>query len=154
MTRFAQSKFFPKNPQKYIGKGTIFYRSSWEAVFMNFCDTNDAVLKWASESIAIPYIHPLTGKRTNYIPDFFVVYQNKHGKQVAEVIEIKPQKETMMTEGSRTSAKNKLVIAINHAKWAAATAYCKHHGFTFRVLTENQIFHTGKPPTLKRKSRK
>jgi hypothetical protein len=42
---------------------------------MKFCDTNDHVLQWASESIAIPYRHPITGKMTQYIPDFLITYR-------------------------------------------------------------------------------
>jgi hypothetical protein len=29
MSRFAQGKFTPKNPEKYIGKKTPTYRSGW-----------------------------------------------------------------------------------------------------------------------------
>jgi hypothetical protein len=108
---------------------------------MLFCDNNKNVLYWASESIAVPYRHPFTGKITNYIPDFFVVYQNRMGKNIAEVVEIKPKKQSLI-ESKAASAKDKAVVAINHAKWAACTAWCKHHGYTFRVITEDQLFRT------------
>lgn len=75
----------------------------------------------------------------NYIPDFFVVYQNKYGKQIAEMVEIKPKKQSLI-ESKVASAKDKIIVAINHAKWASAVAYCKHHGYTFRVITENELF--------------
>jgi len=35
------------------------------------------------------------------------------------------------------------VVAVNHAKWAAATAYCKMQGFAFRVITEDDLFRNG-----------
>lgn len=143
MAKFANDLFTPKNPKKYIGNHTPRYRSSWELVFMNFCDTNDNVLQWASESIIIKYKHPFTGKITNYIPDFFVVYQNKFGKRMAEVVEIKPKKQSII-ESKTASAKNKIIVAINHAKWAAANAYCKAHGFVFRVITEQDLFLNGR----------
>ena len=38
----------------------------------------------------------------------------------------------------------KAVIAQNYAKWDAATKWAKQNGLTFRVLTEDQIFHQGK----------
>lgn len=143
MGKWANGKYIPKNLQKYIGKTTPTYRSSWELVFMQFLDNNDNITHWASEAIKIPYRHPFTGKQTIYIPDFFVVYQNKHGSRIAEVVEIKPKKQSLI-ESKAASTKDKMVVAINHAKWAAANAYCKQQGFTFRVINEDQIFHNGK----------
>ena len=144
MARFAQGQFTPTQPQKYIGKHKPRYRSGWELTFMTFCDTHKNVLYWASESMVVPYIHPFTGKRTNYIPDFFVVYENKYGKKIAEVVEIKPKKQSLI-ESKTANAKDRMVVAINHAKWKAAMAYCQSQGFTFRVITEDQLYHNGNP---------
>jgi hypothetical protein len=143
MASYAQGLFTPINKQKYIGKNIPKYRSGWELTFMTFCDSNKNVLYWASESISIPYRHPFKGKVVNYIPDFFVVYQNKYGKQIAEMVEIKPKKQSLI-ESKVASARDKIIVAINHAKWASAVAYCKHHGYTFRVITENELFHNGR----------
>lgn len=143
MGKWAQGFYTPKNAQKYIGKRTPRYRSGWELTFMTFCDTNSNVLYWASESMVIPYQHPFTGKPTNYIPDFFVVYENKFGKKIAEVVEIKPKKQSLI-ESKVASAKDRMVVAINHAKWRAANGYCKAHGFTFRVITEDDLFYNGR----------
>ena len=143
MASYAQGLFTPINKQKYIGKNIPKYRSGWELTFMTFCDSNKNVLYWASESISIPYRHPFKGKVVNYIPDFFVVYQNKYGKQIAEMVEIKPKKQSLI-ESKVASAKDKIIVAINHAKWASAVAYCKQHGYTFRVITENELFHNGR----------
>lgn len=143
MGNWAQGTFTPKNPQKYVGKHTPRYRSGWELTFMNFCDNNKSVLYWASEAIAIPYRNPLTGKPSQYIPDFFVIYQNKHGKQIAEVVEIKPKKQSLI-ESKTASARDRAVVAVNHAKWQAAMAYCRQQGYTFRVITEDDLFHQGK----------
>jgi hypothetical protein len=144
MGNWAQGIFVPKNPQKYVGKHKPRYRSGWEMSMMMFLDNHDSILHWASESIAVPYRNPLTGKPSQYIPDFFVVYRNKHGEVVAEVVEIKPKKETLIE--NKTSARDRAVIAVNHAKWAACSAYCKANGMSFRVINEDQIFHGGKPP--------
>ncbi len=144
MSKWAQGTYIPKNPQKYVGKHKPRYRSGWELTFMNFCDANSNVIYWASESMSIPYRNPLTGKPSQYIPDFFVVYENKFGKKIAEVVEIKPKKQSLI-ESKVASAKDRAVVAVNHAKWAAAMAYCKIQGFTFRVLTEDDIFYNGKP---------
>lgn len=143
MGKWAQGIYTPKNPKKYVGKHKPRYRSSWELVFMQFLDNNNNITHWASEALVIPYRHPFTGKPTNYIPDFFVVYQNKHGQRIAEVVEIKPKKQSLI-ESKAASAKDKMVVAINHAKWQAAAAYCKQQGFTFRVINEDMIFHSGR----------
>ena len=142
MGNWAQGIYEVKNPQKYVGKHKPKYRSGWELTFMTFCDNNTNVIYWASESMAIPYRHPLTGKSTRYIPDFFVVYQNKYGQQIAEVVEIKPKKQSLI-ESKAMSLKDRAVVAINHAKWQAATAYCKQQGYTFRVITEDDLFRNG-----------
>ena len=76
MSRFAQGKFNCKNPAKYIGGKVPTYRSGWEFAFMKFCDEHNSVRNWASEAVKIPYRHPLTGKFTIYVPDFFITYVN------------------------------------------------------------------------------
>lgn len=140
--RWAQGIYECKNPSKYVGKGKPKFRSSWEMMFFSFCDNNPAVLQWASESIHIPYRNPLTGKQTIYVPDIFMVYQNKHGKRVAEIIEIKPSAQTNLQEAR--SMRDKAHAVVNQAKWAAASAYCKRMGITFRVVTEADLFRTSR----------
>lgn len=143
MGKWAHGKYVPVNPQKYVGNTIPTYRSGWELTFMQFCDKNNHVIQWASEPMKIPYRNPLTGKNTNYIPDFLVVYQNKHGQQIAELIEIKPKKQSLI-ESKVANARDRAVIAINHAKWAAAMSWCKRSGITFRVITEDDLFYNGK----------
>lgn len=142
MANWAQGIFTPKSPEKYIGKHKPKYRSGWELTFMTFCDSNKNVLYWASEAIKVPYRNPITGKIANYIPDFFVVYQNKYGQQIAEVVEIKPKKQSLI-ESKVASTKDRAVVAVNHAKWQSAMAYCKAQGYTFRVITEDDLFRNG-----------
>ena len=132
-----------RSPEKYIGKHKPKYRSGWEFTFMLFCDNNKNILKWASEAISIPYRSPIDGKIKNYIPDFFVVYENKYGVQLAEVVEIKPKKQSLI-ESKVASARDRAVVAVNHAKWQAAMAYCKRAGLQFRVITENELFVNGR----------
>lgn len=143
MPRFAQGKFTPKYPEKYIGNRTPTYRSSWEFHFMKFCDEHPSVAKWASEAIKIPYKNPLTGKHTIYVPDFFIAYADKGGKQKVELIEVKPANQAIREKVGRSSV-NQASFVVNQAKWAAAYAYCKQKGITFRIITENDIFHNGK----------
>jgi hypothetical protein len=142
MSKFAQGVFRPMNAEKYVGKGIPRYRSGWELAFMQFCDNNKHVLQWASESIVIPYRHPFTGRMTNYIPDFLVVYADKNGRQRAELVEIKPKKQSIIE--SKASNRDRAVVAVNYAKWDSATKWCRRQGLIFRVITEDDIFRNGK----------
>ena len=139
---YAQGKFQISHPEKYIGKGQPTYRSGWEFVFMQFCDNNPSILQWASEAINIPYRNPFTNKQTIYVPDFLIIYMDSSQAKHAEVIEIKPSTETVMEKAR--SIRDQAYVALNHAKWAAATAWCKNQGLKFRVITEHEIFHNGK----------
>lgn len=139
---YAQGFFEVSNPQKYIGKGKPKYRSGWEHAFMRFCDNNDSIVGWASESIAIPYRNPLTGKMTNYIPDFLIQYRTRDNTVKTELIEIKPKKQSVLE--SKASVRDRAIVAVNYAKWDAATKWCRRQGLQFRVLTEDDIFRNGK----------
>lgn len=141
MSKFAQGVFVPQNPNKYVGKGNPRYRSGWEWSFFQFCDQNDHVLEWASEAISIKYRHPITGKITNYVPDVFLRYRTKNNKICTELVEIKPRKQSMI-EG-KMSERARMIVAINHAKWAAAQAWCRRAGIVFRVLNEDSLFRNG-----------
>ena len=140
--RFARGKYHPKNAEKYVGLKTPTYRSSWEQAFMRLCDEHPNVYQWASEAIRIPYRHPLTGKYTIYVPDFFIVYADKEGRKHAELVEVKPKSQTTLENAGRSHAKKKQVV-INHAKWEAANAYSRQHKIKFRVVSEDQLFHQG-----------
>lgn len=141
MTKFAQGVYTVKNTDKYVGRGEPRYRSSWELAFMVFCDNNQHIQQWASESIRIPYVNPITGKGSIYVPDFFITYQDKSGTTHAEVIEIKPKKQSLIE--SKASSRDRAVVAVNYAKWSAATKFCQRAGLGFRVVTEEDIFHQG-----------
>ena len=143
MAHFAQGKFNLKNPQKYIGTKTPTYRSGWEFTFMKFCDEHPSVSQWASEAIRIPYRHPFTGKHTIYVPDFFIAYADKGGKQRVELIEVKPSSQARKEKLGRSKS-NQAHYVINQAKWEAARAWCKQKGIYFRIVTEEDIFHTGR----------
>ena len=142
MNRFLQGEYRPQNPQKYVGRGFPRYRSGWEFAFFTFCDQNQNVLEWASEAISIPYRNPITGQSTRYVPDIFMRYRTKNNRICSEIIEIKPRRQTVI-EG-RMSERDRMVVAINHAKWQAARAWCQQQGLVFRVLDETQLFR--KPP--------
>lgn len=140
--KYNSGVYTPMNPEKYKGSHAPRYRSSWELQFMRMCDKHPSVVSWASESIKIPYHNPVTRKNSMYTPDFLIVYEDKNGNRKQELIEIKPNKHTHLTEAK--SIYDKIQLAINAAKWKAAASFCKKHGLTFRVINENQIFEKKK----------
>ena len=142
MRSYVQGQYKPANPSKYVGKYPIIFRSSWEFKVMQMFDSNASFITWASESLKIPYQNPFTGKYTVYVPDFVVTYVDAKGNQIAEIIEVKPAKETFLEQAK--SQKAKAAVALNTFKWAAAQAFAKHHGMTFRVMNEENIFNNPK----------
>jgi len=150
MPTFHKGKYTVLNQSKYSGSGSPTFRSSWEQTFMQFCDNNPNVMAWASEPVKITYQNPLTGKVTAYVPDFIVVYRDAKGKKNAELIEIKPanQSNPKFARGRAQQAQ----VAVNYAKWDAATHWAKKRGMKFRVLNEGDIYaNTKKPKTASKK---
>jgi hypothetical protein len=140
--RFAQGRFALKNPSKYLGTKDPLYRSSWEFAFMKFCDESPSIAKWASEAVRIPYRNPLTGRYTIYVPDFFINYVDKGGQTHAEIVEIKPQNQSLKEKVGK-NLNNQASYILNRAKWEAATVWCRQKGLKFRVINETDIFHQG-----------
>jgi hypothetical protein len=138
MPNFSRGKYVPKNPEKYVGNRNPTWRSSWELSFMVFLDTNTSVMQWASESISIPYRNPVTGKQSIYVPDFLITYRDKTNQLKAELVEIKPAGQSVITENMKS--RDRAVVAVNYAKWAAAQSFCKRQGLLFRVITEKDMF--------------
>jgi hypothetical protein len=136
--KFSQGVYTPRNPSKYIGTGSIIFRSSWENQFCIFLDTNDHIIEWSSEPLRIPYRHPITGKQTTYVPDFLIRYRTKTNQIVTELIEIKPHDQSILKEGMNQN--QRATVAVNMAKWAMARIWCKKQGIVFRIITEHQMF--------------
>jgi len=140
--KWHQGKFTQTNPAKYSGKGDQTFRSSWERTFMQFCDTNDSVLAWASESIKIPYFNPIKQKQSIYVPDFVIVYLDSNGNKKAELVEIKPLSQTDPGKAKRLN--EKMQVAVNYAKWEQAKHWAESRGMTFRILNEGDIYSNRK----------
>lgn len=148
----AKGKYTPKYPEKYMGDvNKITFRSSWELRFMEFCDNNVNIVKWASEEIVVPYIKPTDGKVHRYYPDFYIEYWTGDNQYKRELIEIKPYKESGIAAAKakhkngrrkKTSTYDQIMAVINESKWKAANELCKKHGIHFRVLTERSLFKT------------
>lgn len=153
-SHYSQGQYVVQNPSKFVGSKMPFARSSWETAFMRFCDNHPNIVKWASENVKIPYRHPLTGKITNYVPDFMVQYIDKNGKTLVELIEIKPKSQTIIENAKGRG--DKIATTINAAKWTAANEWAKAKGMHFKVITEDQIFRNNKKrkPTQRKPRRK
>ena len=137
--RTMHGRFIPKNPSKYLGDpNKIIGRSSWEFVLFKYLDSTPAVVQWASEEIAIPYLSPLDNRVHQYYPDAFVIYKDKYGNLKKELIEIKPYKETVLTP--KSTDRDKIALAVNHAKWKYASEFANKQGIVFRILTERVLF--------------
>lgn len=145
MGRNNQGLFRPKNPNKYKGDPTqIVYRSSWERIFMNYCDLREDIQKWNSEEVVIPYYDPIQKKWRRYFPDFLIQYKNKEGTIMTEVVEVKPHKEVV---GPPVNPKRKTkswvyevkTYVTNQSKWKAAEEFCENRGWSFRIVTEKEL---------------
>lgn len=156
-TGTMKGRFIPKNPQKYVGNvHNIVFRSSWELHFLKWLDSNNAVLRYGSEELSIPYLNPIKidqngrPKISRYFPDFIILYRDTSGNVKKEIVEIKPYKESVITP--RMSERDKMAFVVNQAKWKAASIFAESQGATFRVITERTMFQQKgirKPQTAK-----
>ena len=143
MAKFHQGFFKPKNPHKYKGNPTnIVYRSGWESKLMKYFDEHDDIIWWQSEEIVVPYFDITTNRPRRYFPDFLIHTKTKQ----TIMIEVKPssqvkppKKKDRITKGYINEV---LTYGKNHSKWEAAELFCKKRGWTFSIMTEDQIFGT------------
>ena len=116
-----KGKYTPDNPDKYVGDPTkITYRSLWERRFMKWCDAHPGVV------------------------DFITITKDRNGNQKVTLVEVKPHKQCSPPEKKSRVTRRYLNEVkrwgINEAKWKAATEFAENRGWTFRVLTEKDIF--------------
>ena len=140
-----KGKYQPSFPKKYKGDPTnIVYRSLWERTFMKYCDTNENILEWFSEEIAVPYRSPIDNKIHRYFPDFYIKVKESNGSIKKYIIEIKPKKQTIEPQVQKRKTKGYIYevyeYAKNQAKWEAAKEWCADRGYEFKVLTEDNLF--------------
>ena len=142
-------KYTPRNPDKYIGDmHNIIYRSSWEYRFCIYCDTNDSILKWSSEPVAIDYYNPLDKKDHKYNVDFYIKVQREDQTEQDWIIEVKPENQTKkpIYEGTNTLAKlksynrNMQIWITNQAKFKSAKLWAEKRDYKFGVVDENFLF--------------
>lgn len=139
---WKQGYFIPTNPDKCLNSNCetdgVCYRSGWERKFMIWCDTHPSIESWGGEVLKIPYFNPFKNRMANYIPDILMKYKDKDGKEIVDLIEIKPLKETSLSECK--SRYDKVMFTLNKHKWVAAKKFCDEHGMNFKIVTEKEIF--------------
>ena len=146
MSRAEASRFFPRHPEKYVGNPqNIIARSSWERTFMQYCDTNPDIIRWASEELVVPYFFEGDQRWHRYYPDFLVHIKDGKGQLRVWMVEIKPYKQTHPPKGATTAQRRRqlketLEYAKNQSKWAAAKRFCDAKGWIFTVVTEKELF--------------
>lgn len=148
-SRTKQGYYIPLNPSKYKGDlNKIIYRSSWEKLYMRYCDLSSNIVEWSSESLAIPYISPIDMKPHKYFIDFQVVEQYDNGEVRKFIVEVKPKKDYLkkpIFEGRRTLKKEKQfkrnaeTWLINNAKFEAAINYAKMFNMEFKIINEETL---------------
>lgn len=136
-------RFKIKNKHKYIGDPeNVWYRSSWECMYMSWLDKTDAILEWKSEEIQIPYLSPKDGEYHRYFPDFWIKAQTKTGIKEF-IIEIKPASQVEKPKTPKRQTKQYklklLTWMINQQKFEAATNYAIENNMEFKILTEKEL---------------
>ena len=73
--RYHQGVIDPKHTKKYYSdkmNEPIIYRSGLELQFIQYCENNPTIAKWASEPIEIKYFNRLKNKEARYYPDYII----------------------------------------------------------------------------------
>jgi hypothetical protein len=138
------TNYIPINKEKYIGKGPIICRSSWELDFCRWCDANPSILSWNSEGIEIPYYDVVKKKNRRYYPDFTIRVKEVDGTESVYIVEIKPEKETLIPKKGkkkdRTFLYEMVTFQTNVCKWKAAQLFCRKYGYKFKLMTERDLY--------------
>lgn len=125
----------PKIFKKYISScknEPVIFRSGLELEFINYCENNPSIKRWASEPIKIKYYSRLDNKEMNYYPDF--VIEKTNGSRI--IVEVKPKSQTYKpTVYDNLWAKEAWVK--NMDKWVAAYRFAKKHNMSFVIVCEN-----------------
>lgn len=146
---FKQGLYKPMNPEKCLNKTPPEFRSGLERKLMLVLDKNPNVIKWSSEKVIIPYVHPLKSAKSGqneyarYFVDFYM--KLKVGEGYKEfLVEVKPDSQTKKPSCHGNKKQSTIVYensmwAINQSKWQAAKKYCEKKNLQFIIITEKNI---------------
>lgn len=166
--KWHQGYFKPSKPEKCLSTTNV-YRSSWELKFMEWCDRNPLIERWASEPVSVQYKNPVSNleyckknglnpkdpknwKLANYWTDFWIELRQKDGTIKKIFIEIKPYSQTqppkVVNESAPLKEQKRFIreaetYAVNKAKWQAAKTYFNQRGCDFVVFTEKTLEKLG-----------
>ena len=125
-------------PQRYCTKlfqsvknEPIIYRSGLELQFIQFCENNPKIIKWASEPISIKYTCRLDKKKNDYYTDY--VIENIKKKKI--IVEIKPYGQTVKPTAIDSVWLKESWIK-NCDKWKAANEFAHKNNAKFIIVTE------------------
>ncbi len=142
--KYYKGKYRPVNIAKYDGNFQhIEYRSSWERSVFKWCDLNEAVIKWSSEEVVVPYRCKTDNRIHRYFVDLKITFKNGD----TYLIEIKPRKETLEPKKRSTASKGYLTEVLkyvkNMSKWEAANVYALERNWKFEVWHEGTLANLG-----------
>lgn len=109
----------------------IIYRSGLELQFIQFCENNPKIKKWASEPISIKYTCRLDNKEHDYYPDY--VIETNTGEKI--IVEIKPYGQTVKPTAVDSVWLKESWIK-NCDKWKAANEFAHKNNAKFIIVTE------------------
>ena len=125
-------------PEKYLTKlykcarnEPIIYRSGLELQFIQYCENNPSIRRWASEPIAIPYISRITKTEHKYYPDYII--ENANGDKI--IVEIKPENQTIKPSAIDSMWLKEAWVK-NVDKWTAAKEFAEKNNMKFIIVTE------------------
>jgi hypothetical protein len=111
---------------------------------MDSLDDNINVVRWASEEIAIPYVSPIDNRVHRYFVDFYVEAVGRDGETKVMLLEVKPAAQTQPPKSAKRKTKRfiteVMTYGVNQAKWDAASKFCNHKGWEFKLITEQELF--------------
>ena len=132
--RYHQGVIDPKHTKKYYSSvmdQPIIYRSGLELQFIQYCENNIKVAKWASEPIEIKYFNRLKNKEARYYPDY--VIEHVSGDRV--IVEIKPGNQCKKPDATDSQWLKEAWVT-NMDKWTAAKKFAEDRGMKFIIVTE------------------
>jgi hypothetical protein len=97
--------------------------------------------------VVIRYQDPINPIRNGkpYMRNYFPDYTIETEKGEIYLIEVKPLKQTKPPTRSKNKSQKTMITEektwqVNQAKWKAAERWCKRKGWTFKIITEKELF--------------